>query len=487
MTSATEHKQPSIGNPSHRNPEDDMRADLAPPVGHVTREERKVLAATLVGTAIEWYDYFIYAQAAGLVLGALFFAPIAQNNPGLAQILSFATVGISFLFRPLGAIVCGYLGDRYGRKVILVLTLVLMGASTVLIGLLPTYAQIGVWAPILLVLLRLAQGFSAGGEWGGAALMAVEHAPVDRRGFFGAFPQIGVPLGMIIATLVLLGLTTTIGQERFLEWGWRIPFLLSIALIVVGSLIRRTVEESPVFEQMHQRRKESSAPLAQLFRNHTRQVVLTALIFVATNAAGYLLIAFFISYGQKTLQLPPGPLLTVCTLAAIGWLVFTLFGGRLSDRLGRVRTFQLGFIALALWAIPMWFLIDTRDLVLFFVATFVLGCTLGITYGPQAALYAEMFPAKVRYSGVSVGYALGSVLGGAFAATIAQWIVSTWGQSWLIGVYIVILSAISFVAVSLVKDPMGVDLNDREVHDEHLREHPEIGARDPGVAGEPTR
>ena len=464
-----------------------MRAALAPPMGSVTREEKKVLAATLVGTAIEWYDYFIYAQAAGLVLGALFFAPIAQDNPGLAQILSFATIGISFLFRPLGAIVCGYLGDRFGRKVILVLTLILMGASTTLIGLLPTYAQIGVWAPILLVMLRLVQGFSAGGEWGGAALMAVEHAPVDKRSFFGSFPQIGVPIGMIIATLVLLGLTASLGQERFLEWGWRIPFLLSIVLIIVGSLIRRTVEESPVFEQMHQRRKESSAPLRQLFRNHTRQVVLTALIFVANNAAGYLLIAFLISYGQKTLQLPAGPLLAVCTLAAVGWLAFTLIGGVMGDRLGRVRTFQLGYVALALWAIPMWFLIDTRDLFLFFVAAFVLGSTLGLSYGPQAALYAEMFPAKVRYSGVSIGYALGSVLGGAFAATIAQWIVSTWGQSWLIGVYIVILSAISFVAVSLVKDPMGVDLNDREVHEEYVREHPEIAEHDPGVAGEPAR
>lgn len=461
-------------------------ADAAHTAG-VTREEKKVLAATLVGTAIEWYDYFIYAQAAGLVLGPLFFAPIAQESPGLAQILSFATIGIAFLFRPLGAIVCGYLGDRFGRKVILVLTLILMGAATTLIGLLPTYAQIGIWAPILLVVLRILQGFSAGGEWGGAALMAVEHAPVDKRSFFGSFPQIGVPLGMIIATAVLLALTATLGQERFLEWGWRIPFLFSIALIVIGSLIRRTVEESPVFEEMHRRRKESSAPLRQLFRNHTRQVVLTALIFVANNAAGYLLIAFFISYGQKSLQLPPSELLMVCTLAAVGWLVFTLVGGLMGDRLGRVRTFQIGYVALALWVIPMWFLIDSRDILLFFVGAFVLTIPLGLTYGPQAALYAEMFPAKVRYSGVSVGYALGSILGGAFAATIAQWIVSAYGQSWLIGVYLVVLCVISFVAVSMVRDPKGVDLNDREVHEEYLREHPEVADHDPGVAGEPAR
>lgn len=462
-------------------------ASAALPQGSATREEKKVLAATLVGTAIEWYDYFIYAQAAALVLGPLFFAPIAQTNPGLSQIISFATVGIAFLFRPLGAIVCGHLGDKFGRKVILVMTLVLMGASTALIGLLPTYAEIGVWAPVLLILLRVLQGFSAGGEWGGAALMAVEHAPVTKRSFFGAFPQVGVPIGMILATAVLLLLTSVLGKEKFLEWGWRIPFLFSIALIVVGSLIRRTVEESPVFEQMHQRRKESSAPLGQLFAHHRRNVLLTALIFVANNAAGYLLIAFFIGYGQRVLQLPATQVLVACALAAFGWLAFTLVGGALGDRIGRVRTFQIGYVLLALWAIPMWLLIDTGNIVLFFTAAFVLTLPLGLSYGPQAALYAELFPAKVRYSGVSVGYALGSILGGAFAATIAQWIIATWGQSWLIGVYMVILSLVSLIAVSRVKDPQGVDLNIREVHDEYLRAHPEATAGDVGVAGEPAR
>jgi MFS family permease len=423
-----------------------------------SREEKKVLAATLVGTAIEWYDYFIYAQAAALVLGPLFFAPIAKTNPGLSQIISFATVGIAFLFRPLGAIVCGHLGDRFGRRFVLVMTLILMGASTAIIGLLPTYADIGIWAPVLLIVLRVVQGFSAGGEWGGAALMAVEHAPVSRRSFFGSFPQVGVPIGMILATTVLLVLMAVLGKERFVEWGWRLPFLFSIALIVVGSLIRRTVEESPVFEKMHQRRKESSAPLRQLFARHSGSVLLTALIFVANNAAGYLLIAFFIGYGQKVLHLPATELLVACTLAAFGWLVFTLVGGRLGDRIGRVRTFQIGYVLLALWAIPMWLLIDTGDIVLFFTAAFVLTLPLGLSYGPQAALYAEMFPARVRYSGVSVGYALGSILGGAFAATIAQWIVATYGQSWLIGVYMAALSLISLAAVSSVRVRPGGDL-----------------------------
>jgi MFS family permease len=313
--------------------------------------------------------------------------------------------------------------------------------------------------------------------------MAVEHAPTSRRSFFGSFPQIGVPIGLIIATLVLLGLTSATGKDAFAQWGWRLPFLFSVVLIVAGSVIRRGVEESPVFEKMHQRREESSAPLGLLIRRHSKQIVLTALIFVANNAAGYLLIAFFIAYGQKALHLPALPLLAVCTLAAVAWLVFTLVGGLMGDRLGRVRTFQIGYVALALWAVPMWFLIDSGSLVLFFVAAFVLTIPLGITYGPQAALYAEMFPAKVRYSGVSVGYALGSILGGAFAATIAQWIISTYGESSLIGVHLVILSVISFVAVSLVKEPMGVDLNDRDIHDEYMRQHPELAGHDPGFAG----
>lgn len=427
-----------------------------------TSEEKRVLGATLVGTAIEWYDYFIYAQAAGLVLGPLFFAPVARENPALAQILSFATVGIAFLFRPLGAIVCGHLGDIYGRKVILVATLILMGAATALIGLLPTYAEIGFWAPVLLIVLRILQGFSAGGEWGGAALMAVEHAPVNKRSFFGSFPQIGVPIGMIMATTVLLVLNWILGREAFLEWGWRLPFLFSIVLILVGSFIRRSVEESPVFEQMHQRRKASSAPLGQLFSTQRRNVWLTALIFIANNAAGYLLIAFFISYGQRTLGLPPNQLLVASIGAAFGWLLFTLIGGRLGDRWGRVRTFQIGYVLLALWSIPMWLLIDTGNMAWFFVGIFVLTIPLGLSYGPQAALYAEMFPARVRYSGVSVGYALGSILGGAFAATIAQWIITALGKSWMIGVYMVVLSLISLAAVSMVKDPQGIDLHSDE-------------------------
>lgn len=424
----------------------------------ISREERRVLAGTLVGTSIEWYDFFIYAQAAGLVLAPLFLAPLAQSDPAIAQVLSFATIGISFLFRPLGAIVAGYLGDRLGRKKMLVLTLIMMGVSTALIGVLPTYAAIGVAAPILLILLRVMQGFSAGGEWGGAALLSVEHAPVTRRGYFGAYPQIGVPVGMILATATLWILTSSMSAEAFLAWGWRVPFLFSIVLIVVGYVIRRAVEESPVFEDLVRRRKESSAPLGQLFRKNWRQVVLTALVFIGNNAAGYLLIAFFATYTVTVLGLERPTVLLATTLASFGWLGFTLWGGRLSDTLGRVRTFQLGYLLLAVWAVPMWFLIDTGNIVWYFVALFVMTLGLGLSYGPQAALYAEMFPANVRYSGVSIGYALGAILGGAFAPMIAEALLRSTGASWTIGAYIAVAALVSLVAVSLIKEPKGVDL-----------------------------
>ncbi|WP_159943312.1 MULTISPECIES: MFS transporter [unclassified Nocardiopsis] len=429
-----------------------------------TRERRRVLAGTMVGTTIEWYDFFIYAQAAGLVLAPLFLAPLSGANPALAQVLSFATIGISFLFRPLGAIVAGALGDRFGRKRVLVGTLVMMGLATFLIGVLPTYAQIGVAAPVLLILLRIAQGFSAGGEWGGAALMSVEHAPVSKRGFFGAYPQIGVPCGMILATFVVWVLTATIGADAFLAWGWRIPFLLSFVLIIVGHLIRKSVEESPVFQLMQKRRAQASAPLGRLLRRNSREVVLSALIFVANNAAGYLVIAYLATYASRPVEefglgMERGPVLLATTLASFGWLASTLYGGILSDRLGRVRTFQLGYVLLAAWAVPMWFLVDTANIYLYFVGLLVFTLTLGFSYGPQSALYAEMFPAEIRYSGVSIGYALGAILGGAFAPMIAELLLTETGASWSIGAYIVVLAAVSFAGVSLVKEPKGVDLH----------------------------
>lgn len=434
--------------------------------GRTRAEERRVLAGTLVGTTIEWYDFFIYAQAAAFVLAPLFFEPLAADNAGLAQILSWASIGISFLFRPLGAIVAGHLGDKYGRKLVLVVTLIGMGGATAAIGLLPTYAAMGVAAPILLILMRVLQGFSAGGEWGGAALMAVEHAPTNRRSFFGSYPQIGVPLGMLLATGFMFILTSSMTDEQFMDWGWRVPFVSSVVLILVGYLIRRAVAESPVFTEMQERRRDSSAPLSQLLRSHKRPVILAALIFAGNNAAGYLVIAFFASYGANVLEMPRSATLIASIVGGIGWFIFTLFGGWIGDKIGKRRTFIIGYLWIIAWAIPMWFLIDTASLPLFTVAIFVLTIGLGPSYGPQSALYAEMFPASVRYSGVSIGYAFGSIIGGAFAPMISEMILNATGQSWMIGVYIAGLSAISLTGVLLVpKAVEGRDLNDEDIGD----------------------
>ncbi|MFE8885048.1 MFS transporter [Pseudarthrobacter enclensis] len=419
------------------------------------REERKVLAGTLVGTTIEWYDFFIFAQLTATLLSPLFLAPLNESNPGLAQILSFALIGISFLFRPLGAVIAGHLGDRLGRKAMLVFTLVMMGAATALIGMLPTYAQIGAWAPVLLILLRVIQGFSAGGEWGGAALMAVEHAPLNKRGLFGAYPQIGVPVGMILATGLLFFLNSSMSKEDFAAWGWRVPFLLSIVLIVVGYLIRRAVAESPVFQEMALRKKESKAPLGELIRSHKRPVLYSTLIFIGNNAAGYLLIAFFISYATRTLKMPTPQVLLATTLASFGWLIFTLVGGWLSDRIGRVKTFLIGYAIVFAWMLPMFALIDTRNIWLYGVALFVLTVGLGLSYGPMSAMYAEMFPANVRYSGISIGYAFGAILGGAFAATIAESLLQSTKWAGAIGIYIMVLCVISAIGVILAKETKG--------------------------------
>lgn len=431
-----------------------------------TQEERRVLAGTLVGTTIEWYDFFIFAQLTATLLTPLFLEPLGQSNPGVAQILSFAMIGISFFFRPLGAVVAGHLGDRYGRKRILVLTLILMGVATAAIGLLPTYASIGVAAPILLVLLRVVQGFSAGGEWGGAALMAVEHAPKDRRGYFGAYPQIGVPIGMILATGLLYILRVAMSPEEFAAWGWRIPFLLSIALIFVGYMIRRAVEESPVFKQLAQRKASEHTPLRELMTSHSKQVLQAALIFISNNAAGYLVIAFFISYTTKVLEMPVAPILLATTIGSVGWLIFTLVGGWLSDKIGRRNTFVIGYALVFIWMIPMFLMVDTGNIVLYTIAIFVLTVGLGLSYGPQSAMYAEMFPAQIRYSGISIGYAIGAILGGAFAATVAQILLETTGSSVSIAIYIMVLTIISVAAVLWVGETRGRNLHVEEIEGE---------------------
>ena len=310
-------------------------------------DRRRVVFATVVGTTVEWYDFFIYAQAAGLVFATVFFQPA---GPGIALILSFLTVGLSFLFRPLGAFLAGHFGDKYGRKTVLMWTLILMGVATALVGVLPTYAAIGVAAPILLIVLRILQGISAGVEWGGAVLMAVEHAPKKKRGLFGASPQIGVPIGLLLASGMMALMATIAPGDQFLEWGWRIPFLFSVVLIFVGYYIRKRVEESPVFLEIAERRQETKTPIIQLFRKHAVLVIIAAFVFAGNNAAGYMSTGGYIqNYATNPdgpLGLERGPVLLAVTGASVGWLVFTWLSGWLSDIIGRRNTYIFGWIAL---------------------------------------------------------------------------------------------------------------------------------------------
>ncbi|REE04391.1 MFS transporter [Citricoccus muralis] len=421
--------------------------------------QRRVAAATLVGTTVEWYDFFIYATMAGLVFSQLFFEPAGES---IGLLLSFASVGISFLFRPLGAFLAGHYGDKLGRRVILVVTLIMMGGATTLIGLLPTYASAGVIAPIMLILLRVLQGVSAGGEWGGAALMAVEHAPAKRRGLAGSMPQLGVPLGLLLATGVTALMTGVISPgDQFIEWGWRIPFIASVVLIGVGYFVRMAVDESPVFKEMAEKKEQTSVPIVELFRKYWHLVLLASLIFVGNNSVGYMSTGGFIpSYATSDdIGLDNTDVLIAMTFAASVWLLSTLGAGILSDYIGRKRTYQLGYVWLILAVWPLFLLIDTGSLANLYLGLGIICIGTGLTYGPQAALYSELFPASIRFSGVSISYAIGAILGGAFAPMIAQALLDVTGSSGAIAVYLIGMCVVALIAVSLVRDRSGIDLS----------------------------
>ncbi|WP_166848038.1 MFS transporter [Isoptericola sp. BMS4] len=422
-------------------------------------DRRRVVFATVVGTTVEWYDFFIYAFAAGLVFGELFFAPA---GPALATLLSFATVGISFLFRPLGAFLAGHFGDKHGRRVVLVVTLVLMGAATALVGVLPTYDSIGVAAPVLLILLRVLQGVSAGGEWGGAVLMAVEHAPARRRGLFGASPQIGVPIGLLLASGVMALMAAIAPGDAFLDWGWRVPFLLSVVLILVGYYVRRKVEESPVFAEIAQRKEQTRLPVVQLFRKHALLVVVAAFVFAGNSAVGYMTTGGYIqNYATDPdgpLALDRGPVLWAVAGSAVTWLVSTWVAGGVSDRLGRRTTYVVGWMLQLVGVLTLFPLVNAGSIGTLFAGLAILTVGLGFTYGPQPALYSELFPASVRFSGVSISYAIGAIIGGAFAPTIATWLVQTTGSTSAVTVYLAVMTLLGLAGTLMLRDRTGIPL-----------------------------
>lgn len=414
-----------------------------------THSIRRVVIASFIGTTIEWYDFFLYGTAAALVFSKLFFPNI---DPLAGTMAAFATYAVGFFARPLGGVVFGHFGDKLGRKSMLVTTLMLMGVATVLIGLLPTYQTIGVAAPILLVILRFIQGFGVGGEWGGAVLMAVEHGHAGRRGFHASWVQAGVPVGLLLANAVF-HVFSSMPEDQFLAWGWRIPFLLGILLLFVGMFIRLKIMESPLFEQAKKSEDGPGIPILDVVRKHPRNVVLAMGARFAENAFFYIFTVLSLSYGSQTLGIDKGVLLNaVLAGSAVQLIVIPMFGS-LSDKIGRRPVYLGGALFLALFAFPFFALLETKS-----TAAACLAVVIGLIghsamYGPQAAFFSELFGTRVRYSGASLGYQLASPLAGGLAPLIATWLLATSdGRPWPVAVYLIVMAAITLVSVWLAEE-----------------------------------
>ena len=417
----------------------------------VRREVRRTSTVSLIGSTIEWYDFFIYGTAAALVLNTAFFPNV---SPVAGTLASFSTFAVGFIARPIGGILWGHFGDRIGRKKALVAALFLMGISTTLVGLLPTYATIGVAAPIMLFLLRIMQGLAVGGQWGGAVLIATENAPPNRRGFYGSFPQLGVPIGVIVSNSLFLGLREGLGEEAFREWGWRVPFLLSVLLIGVAFYAHRTLEDTPAFRQVRdaEEKVKGRSPVLQVLRSHPRTILLAAGSFVAVNGGFYIFIIYALSYGTKQLKLPESTMLIgIVGSSAVNLALIPLFA-LLSDRVGRRPVYLAGALGTIVAAFPVFWLIDTRSTFLIFLGLLIGGVANSAMYGPQAALFSELFTPEVRYSGASLGYQIGAVLGGGLAPLIAVALYEATGTSASTSWYLLGMGVVTAVSAYLLAE-----------------------------------
>jgi MFS family permease len=412
----------------------------------------KVALASFIGTSIEYYDFFIYGTAAALVFPQLFFP---QTSPLVGTLLAFATLGVGFLARPVGGVLFGHFGDRVGRKKMLVISLVGMGLATLGMGLLPTYAQIGIIAPILLTVLRLFQGVMVGGEWGGAVLMAVEHAPKGKKGFFGAFPQTGAPVGVALATVSFLAISN-LPEEQFLAWGWRLPFLASALLVIVGLVIRMSIAESPAFAAARTTQSLVKVPLVEAFKRHPKEIFLIAGTYLSQGVIAYIAMSYLVNYGSTVVGLQRSETLIGVLIGASIAAVLTPIFGAISDIWGRKTIYFLGALLILLTIVPAFALINSGAVPGFVAGVVIMyGIATAPASGTTGSLFSMVFSREVRYTGASVGYTISQIAGPAFAPMIATSLYAAFGTSDAVVVYLLVIATISVVSVSLLPGGWG--------------------------------
>ncbi len=425
---------------------------------------KKVALTALAGTSIEWYDFFLYGAAAALIFPTAFFG---EATPSTALILSLLTFAAGFIARPIGGIIFGHYGDRVGRKKTLVIALILMGVSSTLIGLLPTYAMIGVTAPILLTSLRFAQGLAIGGQWGGAMLLVTESAPSDKRGYYGAFAQAGAPVGVILANLAFIITSSLVSEESFYSWGWRIPFLASAILIGISMYIQLNLEDTKAFKELQAMREDHEgnnevvqrSPILEAIQKYPKRIALAAGAFLSIQVTFYILIAFLLAYGVSSAEISRDDMLAAVLIASAIMVPCQFIFSSYSDRHGRKGIFMVGAMLTGLWAFAIFPLVDTGNFWLIVLAITMGLIFVGMMYGPQAAFFTELFSTEVRYSGATLGYQFGAILGGAFAPTIAAFLWNNYGIFW-VSVYIAFASLLTLFSVMALTETYQNNLSD---------------------------
>jgi len=427
---------------------------------------RKVIVASLIGTSLEWYDFFLYGTASALVFNKLFFP---NFDPLVGTLLAFATYAVGFIARPLGGLVFGHFGDRVGRKQVLIVTLLIMGIATFLIGALPTYQAIGVAAPILLVVLRFVQGLGLGGEWGGAVLMSLEHGAPDRRGLNASWPQVGVPVGNLLAAGVLGLLNLLLTEDAFLSWGWRIAFFLSGALVLVGLWIRMTITESPLFEEVESAGEKARMPLIEVIKRHPRGLLVAMGARLGTDVAFYTFTLYILTFLTANLGLPRSVGLNAVLIGSAVQIALIPWFGALSDRYGRRPVYALGAVSAAVWAFVFFPLLSRRSPVVIVLATVVALITHAAMYGPQAAFIAELFSTELRYSGASMGYQIAGVLGGGIAPLVSIALAGATGTAFAVSFYVLAMVVLTLIALWAAPETAWEDLHDHTPDRAHGR------------------